>query len=68
MDEAQFEFESGLLIRVFRLAMSIAMVSKVLEQLIDVKFYDKLGLRFKEHKNWTLINYPENLKKNDFYS
>ena len=45
MDEAQFEFESGLLIRVFRLAMSIAMVSKVLEQLIDVKFYDKLGLR-----------------------
>lgn len=40
---------------------------KILEKIIAKEVYSKLGLRFKEHKNWTLTDYLEEAKKSNFH-
>lgn len=38
--------------------------AEIIERRIEKSLYEKLGLRFEENPNWTLINYVEYAKRN----
>jgi hypothetical protein len=41
----------------------LGVAAKVMEKLIAKNLYRRLNLNFKEHENWTLVDYVDHAKK-----